>query len=208
MPSIAVICLFAIVPACAHPIIQKPLLGAASRPIVPAVNAYGKYAASYGANPYSKNPYGRPQEFDSHAPPVKQSQTGSSPKWTGYSPEYAPAYAPTMGNTPSGTGVTVIVARQPLRGLDSRGVAGVNKLSAGVEGVGGLSAEQLAFMERQKAARAGVSSLYEQTSPDVLSTLAAAVIGALAGFIAVTFVMRFRHSAWSTLKAPLMTVSN
>jgi hypothetical protein len=113
-----------------------------------------------------------------------------------------------MGNTPSGTGVTVIVARQPLRGLDSRGVAGVNKLSAGVEGVGGLSAEQLAFMERQKAARAGVSSLYEQTSPDVLSTLAAAVIGALAGFIAVTFVMRFRHSAWSTLKAPLMTVSN
>jgi hypothetical protein len=62
-------------------------------------------------------------------------------------------------------------------------------------------------MERQKAARAGVS-LYEQTSPDVLSTLAAAVIGALAGFIAVTSVMRFRRSTWSTLKAPLVTVSN
>jgi hypothetical protein len=62
-------------------------------------------------------------------------------------------------------------------------------------------------MERQKAARAGVS-LYEQTSPDVLSTLAAAVTGALAGFIAVSFVMRFRSSAWSTLAAPLMTVSN
>jgi hypothetical protein len=103
--------------------------------------------------------------------------------------------------------MTVIAARQPLRGLDSRGVAGVNKLSAGVEGVGGVSAEQVAFMERQKAARAGVS-LYEQTSPDVLSTLAAAVIGALAGFIAVTSVMRFRRSTWSTLKAPLVTVSN
>jgi hypothetical protein len=82
---------------------------------------------------------------------------------------------------------------------------------AGVEGTGGLSADQKAFMERQQNARAGVW-LDEQTSdaPDALSLLAAGAIGALVGAIGtVIFVMFFRRSAWSgMLKEPLMTVSN
>jgi hypothetical protein len=47
-----------------------------------------------------------------------------------------------------------------------------------------------------------------QTSPDVISMLAAGLIGAVIGASGVTFVMRFRRSGWSTLKEPLMTISN
>jgi hypothetical protein len=68
----------------------------------------------------------------------------------------------------------------------------------------GLSAE---FRERQQAARSGVW-LYEQTSPNVVNILATTLISAIASVIGVTFVMRFRCSTWSTLKEPLMTVSN
>lgn len=261
MPSIAVISLFAFVPAFARPILQKPV----QTPV--AVNAYGKYASSFSANPFSKHPRGRPDEFDSRAPPVYQRQqsasswsapapqstgglsaeqvafmerqnslrggasssswdapsrqtptrvvaqssmqslTGSSSKKSGFAPEFAPALFPLYAG---GMGDEQPVGRsmRPLTS-DSRGVS--PRAMAGVEGTGGLSADQKAFMERQQNARAGVW-LDEQTSdaPDALSLLAAGAIGALVGAIGtVIFVMFFRRSAWSgMLKEPLMTVSN
>lgn len=71
-----------------------------------------------------------------------------------------------------------------------------------------MSPDQVAFMERQQRERqnapsAGVWSS-EQESPNAVSILAAALMGALAGISAVNFVMSFGRSRSGTFKEPLM----
>lgn len=168
-----------------------------------------------------------------------------------FAPQYSPAQMPHVevaqkyGVPGSGTKLG-----------DSRAVSSYVKpappapVASSFEGSGGLTPDQLAFMERQNAARGGAAPVASRpsaaapvyassapkgdgfaplyappyapiyadspsleldatpTSPDVISILAAGLIGAVIGASGVTFMMRFRRSSSSTLKESLLTVSN
>lgn len=208
MPRTAVISLFAFMPALAQvPMGPRAVVrGGAFAPVyAPAQMPHIEYAQKYGfPDSRAVSSFVRPPsptvEF---LPPqrefTEQSRSASSSSGfgaTGFAPLYAPQYSGSFADAGSGR------KREQSAGAQSAPVP-VSSSSKSRDGYTPLFAPQYSSVYADTPSLDAIP-----TSPDVISILAAGLIGALIGASGVTFMMRFRCSGWSILKQPLLTVSN